>query len=101
MLSGACQGIIGIATRASDTTTSDWFSKINDVDASITAAAERSFLDVLDSFRPNTYGNIDREWNGRPPLAALMTKSGNEGDKIEDNSWKFQGIANSNVVSLR
>jgi hydroxymethylbilane synthase len=87
MLSGACQGIIGISTRASDTTTSDWLSKINDADASITAAAERAFLDVLDSFRPSTYSNTDMEWTGRPPLAALMAKNRNE-----DNSWTFQGM---------
>jgi len=91
MLSGACQGIVGVAIRASDASTSDWLSKINDVDASITAAAERSFLDVLDSFRPITYNNDESlEWKGRPPLAALMAKSGNEDD--ENDSWTFQGM---------
>ncbi len=93
ILSGACQGIVGVAIRSSDKSTSDWLGKIDDEDASITAAAERSFLDKIDSFRPTTYNHktASIKWTGRPPLAALMMKSENEGVDTS-HYWTFVGL---------
>ncbi|CAB9514643.1 Porphobilinogen deaminase [Seminavis robusta] len=79
MLSGACQGIVAVVCRANDAATMEWIQPINDVDSAIAAAAERAFLDTLDSFSP---------WVGRPPLASLMERERRE----KEHSWVFQGL---------
>ena len=105
MLSGACQGIIGVTVRSSldddscsdcgdhfSISTFDLLSRINNVDANLAATAERSFLNVLDSFRPRTHEETSREWKGRPPLAALFAKSESQSDGGATDIWKFEGL---------
>ena len=108
MLSGACQGIVAVICRSTDTATIDRLRDINDFDASIAAAAERSFLDAVDSFRPSIYregGESSLSWKGRPPLASLMMKSEDDecnstqitdkkmvGDPQKEQKWTFRGL---------
>jgi hydroxymethylbilane synthase len=93
ILSGSCQGIVATTCRSSDSTTLNLLREIDHHDSSIAAAAERTFLDGLDSFRPTLYEG-STEWIGRPPLAALMTKRGLDDDAIEkwDSGWTFRGL---------
>mmetsp|Transcript_24035 Transcript_24035/g.43455 ORF Transcript_24035/g.43455 Transcript_24035/m.43455 type:complete len:94 (-) Transcript_24035:1519-1800(-) len=49
MFSGACQGIVGVAIRASDASTSDWLSKINDGKCRITLENIYTTLSILDT----------------------------------------------------
>lgn len=100
LLSGACQGIVASTCRSSDSATLKLLGEIDHCDSSIAAAAERSFLDCLDSFRPALYeGSF--EWIGRPPLAALLRREviGNASASASKSSrtggdvgWIFQGI---------
>lgn len=83
LLSGACQGIVVAVCRADDKVALDCLSQITDEDSSIAAAAERAFLDALDSFSPSQYEG-STGWTGRPPLAALMKKS--------QRGWIFEGL---------
>ena len=94
ILSAACQGIVAVVCRADDSTTRQWMAKINDKDSSIAAAAERSFLDALDSFSPSHYGqDATISWKGRPPLAAFMDKIASKSDEIIGREqWTFQGL---------
>jgi hydroxymethylbilane synthase len=93
ILSGSCQGIVATTCRSLDSTTLNLLREIDHHDSSIAAAAERAFLDGLDSFRPTLYEG-STEWIGRPPLAALMTKRGLDDDAIEkwDSGWTFRGL---------
>ena len=97
ILSGSCQGIVATTCRSSDSTTLDLLREIDHRDSSIAAAAERAFLNELDSFRPTLYEE-SLEWIGRPPLAALMTKG--EHDREHEHvdgdgdvmGWTFRGL---------
>jgi hydroxymethylbilane synthase len=93
ILSGSCQGIVATTCRSSDSTTLNLLREIDHHDSSIAAAAERAFLDGLDSFRPTLYEG-STGWIGRPPLAALMMKRGLDDDAIEkgDSGWTFRGL---------
>ena len=89
MLPGACQGIVAVVCRSGDSSTISLLQKINNRNSSIAAAAERSFLDALDSFSPENYqGTIP--WKGRPPLAAFMEKQTHKHDSKE--VWQFRGL---------
>jgi len=102
LLSGACQGIVASTCRSEDRTTLNLLREIDHCDSSIAAAAERSFLDGLDSFRPalalhESQGSS--EWIGRPPLAALLRREVNvkanvntSTSTVGDEGWIFQGI---------
>ena len=90
MLSGACQGIVAVVCRSTDSSLISMLEQISDKDSSIAAAAERSFLDVLDSFSPSHYhGLTETAWVGRPPLATLLERC----DNTEGNGeWSFRGL---------
>lgn len=85
MLSGCCQGIVAMVCRTDDITVQKLLQTINNHDSHIAAAAERSFLDTLDSFSPSTYHR--QKWIGRPPLAALMKRQQQPSMK-----WIFKGL---------
>ena len=96
LLSGACQGIVASTCRSTDSTTLNLLREIDHCDSSIAAAAERSFLDGLDSFRPALYEGSS-EWIGRPPLAALLRRevivnTSASVSTVGEVGWIFQGI---------
>lgn len=91
ILSAACQGIVAVVCRTDDSETIDWLMKINDRDANLAAAAERAFLDTLDSFTPSSYQGSSIPWIGRPPLAAFLEKRSNAiPPQIQE--WVFHGL---------
>ncbi len=65
MLPAACQGIVGIATRADHDELIALCAKINDDASTIAAAAERAFLEVIDG-------------SCRTAVAALSERAGDE-----------------------
>lgn len=85
LLSGACQGIVVAVCRADGSVALDYLTQINDSDSSIAAAAERAFLDALDSFSPSKYEGSSVGWTGRPPLAAHM-------EQTDKGGWRFEGL---------
>ena len=96
LLSGACQGIVASTCRSTDSTTLNLLREIDHCDSSIAAAAERAFLDGLDSFRPSFYEGSP-EWIGRPPLAALLRRevivnTSASVSTVGEVGWIFQGI---------
>ena len=90
ILSGCCQGVVATVCRSADSNTLDLLKQIDYLPSSIAVAAERSFLNELDTFHPRTYKH-KMTWKGRPPLAAYMscTDASNE-DSI--TNWTFQGL---------
>jgi hydroxymethylbilane synthase len=84
MLGCACQGIVAVVCRANDARTCDLVKKFGNRDAAVAAAAERSFLEILDTFSPSS---VSAPWAGRPPLAALMERRASNCDE-----WVFHGL---------
>ena len=91
ILSGCCQGVVATVCRSADSDTLDLLKQIDYLPSSIAVAAERSFLNELDTFHPKTYKH-NMKWKGRPPLAAYMSGSPNASNKDGMKNWNFQGL---------
>lgn len=91
ILSGCCQGVVATVCRSADSDTLGLLKQIDCLPSSIAVAAERSFLNELDTFHPQTYKH-KMKWKGRPPLAAYMSSSTDASKEESITAWTFQGL---------
>ncbi len=76
MLPAACQGIVGITVRASDTTARTMLAALEDAEARAAACAERALLAELDgSCRTPIGGYARRQPDGRLLLTGLVARA--------------------------
>lgn len=91
ILSGCCQGVVATVCRSTDSGTLDLLKRIDYLPSSIAVAAERSFLNELDTFHPQTYKH-KMKWKGRPPLASYMSPCTDASNEDNITNWNFQGL---------